>query len=57
MTQAEAGKLPEHLQKQEDKLLVALTNLREAYDLAIKAEEQLKDTLLSAKQTLDENTY
>lgn len=57
MTNAEAGKLPEHLQKQEEKLSEALVNLRAAYDLAIRAEEQLKITLQSAEKVLDENNY
>lgn len=57
MTQAEAGKLPQHLQKQEDKLMEALTALRGAYDLAIRAEEQLKVTLQNAEKVLDENNY
>lgn len=57
MTQAEAGKLPQHLQKQEDRLLAALSALRAAYDLAIRAEEQLKVTLQSAERVLDENKY
>lgn len=55
MTNAEAGKLPEHLQKQEGKLVMALTNLRAAYDLAIRAEEQLKVTLQNAERVLDDN--
>lgn len=55
MTEAEAGKLPMHLQLQEERLTKALSNLRDAYELAIKVEEQLKDTLHNAKQLLDEN--
>lgn len=57
MTQEEAGKLPQHLQKQEDKLVAALANLRKAYDLAIQVEEQLKVTLQSVERVLDENKY
>jgi len=57
MTQAEAGKLPMHLQLQEEKLLVALASLKEAYGVAISAEEQLKTTLQSAKDVLDQNNY
>lgn len=57
MTSVEAGKLPEHLQKQEDRLIEALTNLRAAYTTAIRVEEQLKVTLLSAEKVLDENNY
>jgi len=51
------GKLPLHLQKQEVKLEEALANLRAAYDIAIKAEEQLKNTLHNAKEVLDNNNY
>lgn len=57
MTTEDAGKLPPHLQKQEARLTEALANLRTAYGIAIKAEEQLKDTLQHAKQMLDENNY
>ncbi len=53
----EIGKLPMHLQKQEEKLGEALANLKTAYDIAIGAEEQLKNTLMSAKRMLDENNY
>lgn len=56
MTDGE-GKLPPHLQKKEQELSEALANLRAAYDIAIKAEEQLKDTLHLAKETLDQNNY
>lgn len=57
MTEAEAGKLPLHLQLQEDKLVVALAALKSAYAVAIGAQEQLKVTLEHAKQMLDENNY
>lgn len=57
MTSEEAGKLPQHLQKQEDKLVEALANLRKAYDLAIQVEEQLKVTLQSVERVLDENNH
>lgn len=53
----EREKFPLHLQKQEVKLHEALERLRKAYDVAINAEEQLKDTLHAAKLTLDENNY
>lgn len=53
----EREKFPLHLQKQEVKLEEALTRLRSAYDIAIKAEEQLKDTLHSAKEMLEQNNY
>lgn len=54
---SDAGKLPLHLQKKEDKLHTALANLRSAYDVAIASEQQLHDTLQRAKQLLDENKY
>ena len=47
------GKLPLHLRKQEEKLTEALVHLRMAYDIAIRAEVQLKDTLHNAKELLD----
>lgn len=55
MTHAEAGKLPQHLQKQEQVLEEALGNLRAAYRLAIHTEEQLKAALQNAERVLDEN--
>lgn len=57
MTREEAGKLPQHLQKQEDRLVEALANLRKAYDLAIQVGEQLKVTLQSVEKVLDENNH
>lgn len=56
MTNGE-GKLPPYLQKQEVKLEEALAHLRSAYEIAIKAEEQLKNTLHNAKEILDKNNY
>lgn len=56
MTNAESGKLPQHLQKQEVALEEALMNLRAAYKLAIHTEEQLKTALQNAEKILDENS-
>lgn len=57
MTMEEAGKLPERLQKQEERLMEALANLRKAYNLAIQVGEQLKVTLQSVEKVLDENNH
>lgn len=53
----EQKELPLHLQRQEAKLVEALQNLRSAYDIAIGAEQQLKETLQHAKFMLDENNF
>ena len=53
MSEEEEGKLPQYLQKQEERLGEALHNLRLAYDIAIRAEVQLRDTLSNAKDLLD----
>lgn len=57
MTSQEAGRLPQHLQEKEVELTQALSNLRGAYNEAIRAEEQLKVTLQRAERVLDENNY
>lgn len=46
-----------HLLLQEEKLIAALAHLRSAYVVAIRAEEQLKETLHSAKEVLEQNNY
>lgn len=57
MTQAEAGKLPEKLQLQEDKLRETLANLKIASVEAIRAGDRLQEVLQEAKNVLDQNNY